>query len=105
MIRSRIDAETVTRLCALAFVVPLISFGAVQPAAAVGDEEPAVRGDTVPSDAPADAADTTVEQDDTDQGEAAGGDALTLSISPKRALVSLAFLGALLARRHRDSAV
>lgn len=76
--------------------------GAVQPTAAVGDEERIARGDPVPSDAPSDTADTAADQDDTDDE---GSDALKLSISPKRALVSLAFLGALLARRHRDNAV
>jgi hypothetical protein len=64
-----------------------------------------VRGDPVPSDAPSDTADAAADQDDTDNADDRGTDALTLSISPKRALVSLAFLGALLARRHRDNAV
>lgn len=73
-----------------------------------------MRGDSVPSDSPVDdptdqesdtdRGDDSDQESDTDQDGDADADALALGISPKRALVSLAFLGALLARRHRENA-
>ncbi|WP_353634799.1 hypothetical protein ABSL23_04005 [Halobacterium sp. NMX12-1] len=80
------------RLCAVAAAVCLLVGAGVQSVAA-GGESTAALGDSdylaAATDAAADAADDTQ---------------LTLGISPKRALVSLAFLGAVAARKRRDTA-
>ncbi|MGB9964472.1 hypothetical protein [Halobacterium sp. CBA1126] len=72
------------RLCAVAAAVCLLVGAGVQTAAA-GGEPTATRGDSVDADDADDADDVPV----------------ALSISPKRALVSLAFLGAIAARNRR----
>jgi hypothetical protein len=82
-----INAETAVRLCAVAVVVGLLVGASVQPVAA-GGESPVTQGDSAFADDP-----------DSDQSD---DSPLALSISPQRALVSLAFLGAVAARKRRE---
>lgn len=87
-----INAETAVRLCAVAVVVGLLVGASVQPVAA-GGESPVTQGDSALA--------ASADDPDSDQAD---DSPLALSISPKRALVSLAFLGAVAARKRRDPA-
>ncbi|MCG1004371.1 MULTISPECIES: hypothetical protein [Halobacterium] len=82
-----IRSEAIARLSVVALAALLLA-GAAVPAAATADDPTATPGDT----------DLEETHSDSDQS---GTAPLALSISPKRALVSLAFLGAVAARRRR----
>lgn|GEM_PF-1616803 len=81
-----ISAETALRLCAVVVAVGLLVGAGVQTTGVAADSAAAAGG--VAFDVLSDATDH-------------GGVTLSLGISPKRALVSLAFLGAIAARNGR----
>lgn len=85
-----INAETAVRLCAVAGVVCLLVGAGVQSVAAGGESTVTTEDSGLV---------TFAGGSDSDQND---NSPLALSISPQRALVSLAFLGAVAARKRRN---
>lgn len=85
-----INVDTAARLCAVAVVVCLLVGASVQPLSTGGESTDTPEDSTLVASA-----------DDTDSAQA-DDSPLALSISPQRALVSLAFLGAVAARKRRE---